>query len=557
MASYYHRISNRPMCNDTIPGRLYQFAKANPNKEAIVYYDTKFQRTSITRKQLYDGTEQFAKALVKQGIKKGDRIALCVSNCVEWMVYDSGIMMAGGCSVRLWAGQADFLPMLEDCVAIIFDSDPTFHSKLLKVADVFENGNVVSEVFPNLRLAINVSKTKSSIKGLCYDKLIEKVQNDISIILPRMEAEDITIISQTSGTTGKPKRVTHSSFDIINASEVYCKELGLTENDGFFNERYFGFGGSYPLSFIATGLKYVSADICSLNAPKDFTKLNEILKNEGCKKIALMPSDLHFCPEKENMMDFVMIAGDMTSLDNIKRGLSWSTLIDHFMATAETLIIGHKSFTKDNVDSYVPGIIGRPFPDMEVKLVDDNNTIVDIGEEGYLCVRAVWCSKVNADGESILDKGWFKTTDICKMTENREIILYGKDVDFITKSARRVSIRFVEQRMLRYPDVDDVVVVPVPDEVHGSNICACLIMKHGTKMHEASMFQFCNENLPQPNNFDNISSTPDYFLEFDKFPKLGNGKVDRCSMKNLAIDRLIQKQGLNRPCLKSQCKIAQ
>ncbi|CAI9723266.1 acyl-CoA synthetase [Octopus vulgaris] len=457
------------------------------------------------------------------------------------MVYDSGIMMAGGCSVRLWAGQADFLPMLEDCVAVILDSDPTFYNLLQKEAKISEDGTAVSGSFPKLRLAINVSKTKSPIKGLSLQKMIEQVKQDKSITLPLMEAEDITIISQTSGTTGKPKRVTHSSFDIINASEVYCKELGLTENDGFFNERYFGFGGSYPLSFIATGLKYVSADICSLNAPKDFTKLNEILKNEGCKKIALMPSDLHFCPEKENMMDFVMIAGDMTSLDNIKRGLSCSILIDHFMATAETLIIGHKSFTKDNVDSYVPGIIGRPFPDVEVKLVDDNNTIVDIGEEGYLCVRAVWCSKVTADGESILDKGWFKTTDICKMTEDKEIILYGKDVDFITKSARRVSSRFVEKHVSGSPDVDDVVVVPIPDEVHGSKICACVIMKNGKTFDEKSIFQFCHENMPQPNNFDNISSTPDYFLEFKKFPKLGNGKVDRCLMKTTAIARLIKK----------------
>eukprot|EP00106_Octopus_bimaculoides_P013004 XP_014780446.1 PREDICTED: oxalate--CoA ligase-like isoform X2 [Octopus bimaculoides] len=541
MASYYHRISNRPMSNDTIPGRLYQFAKANPNKEAIVYYDRKFQRTAITRKQLYDGTEQFAKALVKKGIKKGDRIALCVSNCVEWMVYDSGIMMAGGCSVRLWAGQADFLPMLEDCVAIIFDSDPTFYYKLLKVADIFENGNVVSEAFPNLRLAINVSKTKSPIKGLCYDELVEMVKNDISITLPRMEAEDITIILQTSGTTGKPKRVTHSSFDIINASEVYCKELDLTENDTFFNERYFGFGGAYPLSFIATGLKYISADMCSLNAPKDFTKLKGILAKEGCKKMALLPSDLHFCPENKTMMDFVMISGDITSLDNVKHGLSWSALIDQHMAAAETLIIGHKSFTKANVDSYVPGIIGRPFPDVEVKIVDDNNTIVDIGEEGYLCVRAVWCSKVNADGESIQDKGWFKTRDICKMTENKELILCGRDVDYITKSARKVSTRFVEQHVSSFPDVDDVVVVPIPDEVHGMKICACVIMKNGKKFDEKSIFQFCQENMPEPNNFDIISSTPDYFLEFNKFSKLGNGKVDRCSMKTMAITRLIKK----------------
>eukprot|EP00106_Octopus_bimaculoides_P013000 XP_014780442.1 PREDICTED: putative acyl-CoA synthetase YngI [Octopus bimaculoides] len=421
------------------------------------------------RKQLYDGTESIAKALVKQGIKKGDRIALCVSNCVEWMAYDSGIMMAGGCSVRLVAGQADFLPMLEDCVAVIFGSEPTFYNKLLKLANILEDGTVISETFPKLRLAITVANTDSEIKGLSLDAMKEKVKNDLNIILPRVDPEDITIITQTSGSTGKPKRVTHSSFDIINCAEMYCDVYDITAKDAVFNDRYLGFGGSYPYQYIGFGCKYVTADIRSLHCPKDFSKVRDISKMEGCTWLSMLPSDLRFCTG-ENVVPSIGIGGDIAPFDAVKQGLTWASLIDCHHATSETLLVGSMAITKDNIGEYVPGIIGRPFPNTEVKIVDDNNTIVDIGKEGYLCVRNKWCSKVNADGKSILDKGWFKTSDICKMTGNKEIILLGRNVDYIHKAARRVSVRFVEQHILGHPDVDNIVVVPVPDELPSASV---------------------------------------------------------------------------------------
>ncbi|CAI9723264.1 acyl-CoA synthetase [Octopus vulgaris] len=527
MKSYSHASSIRQLCYETIPQRLFRYALEDPEKVAFVYYDNKMQRTQITRRELYEGTEAFAKFLVGKGIKKGDRIALCVSNCVEWMTYDSGIMLAGGCSVRLWAGQADFLPMLEDCVAAIFDSDPTFYNKLLKVADISENGKVASETFPNLRLAINVSEIKSLRTTNCQN-----------INLPHMEAEDVTIIVKTSGSTGKPKRVTHSSFDIINCASCYCEKAGITQNDAVFNERYFGYGGSYPLSFVATGCKYVSADMCSLNCPKDFQKLKNLLTKESCNISSMIPADLRLCTGDKPILDLVMLAGDIPSYDAMKQGLFWTKTIDNFLTTAETLMIAVRRFSKDNIGEYYPGLIGPLLPNVEAKIVDDHNNIVDIGKDGYLCVRSRWCTKVSADGKPVLDDGWFKTRDICKMTEDKEIIMLGRDVDFILKSARKVPIKFVENHVQRHPDIDGVVVVPVPDEEHEFKVCACVIMKSGKRFDEKSILKFCNEYMPPPSFFDYVTSTPDCFIQFDRFPKLGNGKVDRLSIKDLAINRL-------------------
>ncbi|XP_014780452.1 putative acyl-CoA synthetase YngI [Octopus bimaculoides] len=550
MASYCHTPSKHPLNFITIPEKIRQFAIEDPEKDAIVFYDSKLQRSSFTRKQLYDETESVAKALVKQGIKKGDRIALCVSNCIEWIAYDSGIMMAGGCSVRLFVGQADFLPMLEDCVAVIFGSEPTFYNKLLKVANILEDGTVISETFPKLRLAITVANTDSEIKGLSLDEMKETAKNDLNIIIPQVDPEDITIIAQTSGSTGKPKRVTHSSFDIINCSEMFCDLHNFTADDAVFNERYFGFGGSYPFTFIAVGCKYVTADIRSIHCPKDFSKLRDLSKIEGCTWLNILPSDLRYCTEGKNVAPNIMTGGDIASFDAVKQGLNWVSLIDYHLSSAETLLIGTVLVTKQNIGDYVPGIIGRVYPNIEAKIVDDKDRIVDIGQAGYLCIRSKWCTKITTDGESVQQNGWFKTRDICKMNENKEIFMVGRDVQFIQKETRKISIVFVEQHMKRHPDIDDVILVPVPDEELELKACACVIMKSGKKFDEKNILQFCRENLPQPNDFDYISSNPDYMVQFDKFPKLLNGKVDRVSVKDMAIKSLIQSHSL---CATTNC----
>ncbi|CAI9723267.1 acyl-CoA synthetase [Octopus vulgaris] len=544
MASYCHTPSRHPLNFATIPEKLHQLAIEDPEKDAIVIYDSKLQRTSFTRKQLYDETESVARALVKQGIKKGDRIALCVSNCVEWIAYDSGIMMAGGCSVRLFAGQADFLPMLEDCVAVIFDSEPTFYNKLLKVANILEDGTVISETYSKLRLAITVANTNSDIKGLSLDEMKETAKNDLNIILPRVDPEDITIIAQTSGSTGKPKRVTHSSFDIVNCSEMFCDLYNLTGDDAVFISRYFGFGGGYPFPFIGNGSKFVDAELRSINYPKDFSKYRDLAKIEGCTWLNMLPSDLRYCTEGKNVAPNIMTAGDIASFDAVKQGLNWASTIDYHLASAETLLIGSMTITKHNIGDYVPGIIGRPFPNTEAKIVDDKNCIVDIGQEGYLCVRSKWCTKVTTNGESVQQNGWFKTRDICKMNEKKEIFLVSRDDLFIQKETRKIGITFVEQHMKRHPDIDDVILVPVPDEDLQLKACACVIMKSGKKFDQKNILQFCMENLPQPKDFDYISSNPDYIIQFDKFSKLINGKVDRISIKDMAIKSLVQSHSL-------------
>lgn len=454
-------------------------------------------------------------------------------------------MMAGGCSVRLFVGQADFLSVLEDCVAVILGSEPIFYSKLLKVANILEDGTVVSETYPKLRFVITVAKMNSEFRGLSLEEMKKAAKNDMNVILPYVDPEDITIISQTSGTTGKPKRVTHSSFDIINCSEMFCYLHGVTAKDAVSNERHFGFGGSYPFTFIACGTKYVTADIRNIHCPKDFSKLKDLSKIEGCTWLNMLPSDLRFCTGENNIVPNIMVGGDIASFDSVKQGLNWASLIDYHLSTAETLLVARLELTKDNIGDYVPGKIGRPYPNIEVKIVDDKNCIVDIGQTGYLCIRSRWTTKVNTDGESVLNGGWFKTRDICRMNENKEIFLAGRNVDFIQKETRKISIRFVEQHMLRHPDIDDVILVPVPDEELELKVCACVIMKSGKTFDEKNILQFCMINLPQTSDFDYVSSNPDYIVQFEKFPKLLNGKVDRVSIKDMAIKYLIESHSLN------------
>ncbi|XP_014779992.1 putative acyl-CoA synthetase YngI [Octopus bimaculoides] len=542
MTSYLHRPGKVSFMYQTIPQRVNQLAQNDPDKPAIVVYKNKEDRQQITRKQIYDGAVKFAKALINLGIQKGELVAYSVSNCVEWLIYEIGIIMTGAISVKVMLGLADFKTVLYGCSLVVFDSKYIWEN-FLKIADISDNGKVSSEIYPNLRLAIAVSEAERPENALFAAKLMEDVSSKTDVILPSISPDDTALISQSSGSTGAPKRICHSHFNWINGFYTFYTDAGVNEKDKAYCSRPMGYVVGYPSMFLSIGCTHVTGDVTMLNNNENIDFIMNLWKTEKCDVIWVVPQRLKYIKESSFRVKRIISGGDLIARDWIENSFRLADKFSLGYGSTETVISAQRLFSKENMDQHVKGMLGRPLPGSEVKILDQNKNVVPIGSIGSLYIRSCWTQKIFQDGTHCLEEGWIPTSDICKLTPEGDLIMIGRSVDFIKKSTVKLSIKTIEEYVGRHPSVAEVIVVPIPDESFGECICACVTILPGHKFNREDLTKFCTETMPHPSNFDHVTIIPDYFLHFTSFPKLPSEKFNKQSIKRSAIEMVKESYG--------------
>ncbi|XP_014777838.1 medium-chain acyl-CoA ligase ACSF2, mitochondrial isoform X2 [Octopus bimaculoides] len=534
MSSYLHTKENSQISYETIPERLRKRAEEYPGRVTIVCYDAEFQRHQITMKEVYDGAVKFAKALMKLGIKKGDTIAFCVPNCVEWMSYDIGIMMTGAYSMRLMFGLADMKSIIKGCSAVVFGSKSIWDN-FLTIAQINDNGKVSCEACLDLKFAIDVSNTDGPANALSAAKLMAEISEDVAVEFPYIDPEDIASINQTSGSTGVPKSICHSHFEYLNLPDSDHNE---SSRFIIYNSRPMGYIGGYPRTVLTRGSLHVSGDVEMLNDPKNLDFVINILQREKCNMVSVAPQDMKRLSNRDFRVDIIISGGDMITRDTIEHALK---IADYFLVaygSTESVFVSYKLFTKENISEHRQGMLGRPVEGTEIKIVDEEKRVVDIGKTGYLYFRSKWVAKTHLDGTSCLENGWYPTSDICYLTEDGDLIMVGRSTDFIKKCTVKLSIKLIEDYVGRHPSVDAVVVVPIPDQAVGERVCACVTLRPNQEFNEEELKKFCTETMPHPDNFDCVSMHPDYILYFPSFPLLASGKFDKKTITSLALKKI-------------------
>ncbi|GAB1606486.1 acyl-CoA synthetase family member 2, mitochondrial-like isoform X2 [Argonauta hians] len=535
MASYLHTVGTCKNKYATIPERLWSIAEKYPDKISMIVYDADFKRHEITRKDMYNGAVKFAKVLIKLGIRKGDTVALCAPNCIEWMSYDVGIMMAGAYSMRLMFGLSDMKSILKGCHAVVFGFKSIWES-FSSIAKITDGGMVSSEACPDLKFAINVSNKYTPDNALSAVKLMADISDDDKTEFPYIDPEDIAAINQTSGTTGVPKRICHSHFDYLNIPD--SEIIDDNKIDILFNNRPMGYIGGYPIAVLTKGSTHLSGDVEMLTDPKNFDFVINMWQKEKCSIVSLAPQDLKRVGDQGFRIPMIVSGGDMITREAIEESFKFTDCFAVAYGSTEALFISIKLFTPDNISGHRQGTLGMPIGGTEIKIVDSDKKVVDIGKPGQLYFRAQWNTKRYFDGSSCLDNGWYPTSDICYLTEDGEIIMVGRSTDFIKKCTVKLSIKLIEDYVGRHPSTEAVVVVPIPDEEVGERVCVCVTIRPNHEFNEDELKKFCKETMPAPDNFDCVSMHPDYFLHFPVFPLLASGKCDKKKIANIALERV-------------------
>jgi long-chain acyl-CoA synthetase len=178
-----------------------------------------------------------------------------------------------------------------------------------------------------------------------------------------------------------------------------------------------------------------------------------------------------------------------------------------------------------------PGSIGPALPGMEIRIVDDNDQDVPVGQIGELICRGPnvmkgYFNKPEANEEAFRN-GWFHTGDMARVDEDGYYYIEDRKKDMILVSGFNVYPREVEEFLYRHPKIADAAVVQAPDEYQGESVLAFVVLKQGETATEQEIIDYCREGIA-------VFKCPRRVVFTEALPKNMTGKVLRRELREEA-----------------------
>ena len=211
-----------------------------------------------------------------------------------------------------------------------------------------------------------------------------------------------------------------------------------------------------------------------------------------------------------------------------------NTFINAYGSTEYFLGIIHAVQSTEQFHDYS---IGRPLQGVEVKIVNENEEIVSIGERGEIFIKtdSLFKGYYNDPEKTkavMTEDGWYRTDDIGVMNEDGIIYCFGRKSEMIISGGMNVDPSILEAVLQNCPGVTRAVCVPVPHKVIYQVVCACVILEAGSDLKETGIRSYCKQiHNDKPGLFTVL---PTYYMFLEEFPQTYTGKVSRKELTKLA-----------------------
>ena len=493
---------------------VQRWSELNPAKPAIF-----FEGREITYLQLHQKANQTSCWLQSLGIEKGDRVAVMLENCPEFIDLYLACSRLGAIFVpvnfRLAAPELDYTLRNSRPRLFIFGSACT---------DTVMSLNL-NHRRPLMELAsIGVPSASSDI--LSYDSGVEGFSGGRPFLTKSLgpaDPEEPQVIMYTSGTTGQPKGAVLSHrktfFNCLNA-DIFFKlhfddlmliVLPLFHSGGLFIQ-------ASPILYKgATMVIHPRFDPARVYEDIERFKINKflgvptvyraLLKEEPNKKRDL--SSLQVCA----------IGGEKTTHDLLLTCKKAGFPLRQIMGQTETSIL---LWASEEASIQKPGTVGRPVFHAEVNLLDRDGRPVKPGEVGEIVVRGsimmkeYWQDPVKT--EETIKNGWLRTGDLARMDDDGYFYLVDRAKDMYISGGENVYPAEVEKVLREHPMIEEIAIIGVPDDVWGEVGHAFVILKAGANLQADELISFCNGRIAR-------YKWPKRVTFCDDFPRTTLGKV--------------------------------
>ncbi|AWG38405.1 AMP-binding protein [Bacillus velezensis] len=531
---------------------LERTAELFPDREAVVYPERGLRYTYAEFDRL---CRQTAKGLMKLGVEKGDHVAIWASNIPEWLAAQFATAKIGAVLVTIntnfQIAELDYLLAHSDVSALIImdsyrqTSYVEMVNKLIPELKTCERGRLRSKRYPFLRTVLYIGD--KSLPGMHrWDSLLDNAEAVTDAALDgRMDSlkkDDCIHMQYTSGTTGFPKGVMLSHFNIVNNAANIAECMKLTSCDRLcIPVPFFHCFGCVlgVLACVSAGAAMIPIEQFSPPA------VLKTVEQEACTALHGVPTmfiallnDSRFSEYDLSHVRTGIMAGSPCLAEVMREVIGKMGMTDITIAYGQTEAspVITQTRTDDPFERRVE-TAGRALPHIEVRIVRPGTSQEAArGEQGELCTRGYHVMKgyyknQEATEEAIDKDGWLHTGDLAVMDEDGYCKITGRLKDMLIRGGENIYPREIEEMLYRHPAVADVQVVGVPDPKYGEEAAAWIRLKDGQTASAEDIRTFCKEHIAR-------YKVPRYVLFTDEYPMTASGKIQKFKLREKTIEEL-------------------
>jgi acyl-CoA synthetase (AMP-forming)/AMP-acid ligase II len=512
------------MTLQTINELVAHAAQEWPEAEALVDGDMR-----LTFGRLFDEVLRSGRSAIAAGIRPGDRAAIWAPNMGEWVIAALGVHCAGGAVVPLntrYKGDEAAFILRKSRAKVLFTVQGFLgfdYPAMLEGQDL-----------PDLERTV-------VLRDATWDEYLEDgkgvAEDEALARSATVQAETVSDLIFTSGTTGRPKGVMSTHGQTVRTFASWSGILGLTAGDRYLVVNPFFHTFGYKAGFVSAIMRGATT------IPLPVFEVPAVLELVSREKVTMLPGPPTLFqtildhPDRSNhdlsSLRLCATGAAVIPVELVRRMRAelFENVITAYGLTEST---GVATMCRPDDDAEIIATTsGRAIPDVEVRIVGDDNAEVPRGEPGEIVVRGYnvmqgYFEEPEQTAEAIDADGWLHTGDIGTMDDGGNIKITDRKKDMFIVGGFNAYPAEIEASLLRHPAVSQVAVVGIPDERMGEVGMAWIVRKPDASATEDEIVAWAREEMA---NY----KVPRRVAFVDALPLNASGKVLKHELRARAV----------------------
>jgi fatty-acyl-CoA synthase len=536
----------------TFPQVLDRMVEEFPNQYAFRFSTLDYTRTYS---EFRDDVDTFARSLIALGVKPGDHVAIWATNLPQWYITFWAATKIGAVLVTVNTAykihEAEYLLRQSDTQTLVMNDgfkDSDYVGIIKELCPELETADSQKPLhikrLPFLRNIITIdSKQKGCIAW--DDAIALSAKVPIEAVWRRANAinkHDVCNMQYTSGTTGFPKGVMLTHYNVVNNGKCIgdCMDLSTADRMMLHVPMFHCFG--MVLAMTASMTHGVTLSPLPYFSPK---KSLECINKEKITCFHGVPTMFIAMLENENFpnTDFSymrtgIMAGSPCPIKVMQEVVEKMNMKEISIVYGQTE--SSPGCTQSRVDDPLDvrvNTVGRNLPGVECKIVDPktgedlpDNEDGEFVARGYNIMKGYY-KMPEATSAAIDENGWLHTGDLARRDENGNFKITGRIKDMIIRGGENIYPKEIEEFIYTHPKVKDVQVIGIPDKQYGEEIMACVILREGETLTAEELQEYIRSHMSK-------HKTPRYIDFVTEFPMNAAGKILKYKMREDAVEKL-------------------
>ncbi|HEY9081652.1 AMP-binding protein [Magnetovibrio sp.] len=539
--SYHHRGGDEPLLWATIPDHLRAIAERFPDHDAIV---SCHQNKRLSYRDVRTQSDAVAKGLLALGFAKGERIGVWATDQVEWLLLQLATARIGVVLVNI---NPAYRPRELEYALQKSQVQGLFVMPRFKSSDylaMLKELDLPGPRCPDLRrIFVFDPQGESEDWRAILDTGKAVTDAQLDAVSQTLDPDDAINIQYTSGTTGFPKAVVLSHFNILNNALFSAHAMRFTERDRLCVPVPF----YHCFGMVLANLLCMSVGAAIVVPSEHFDALAVLQSIEVEKCTALHGVPTMFIAELEHpefsafdlsTLRTGIMAGAPCPEALMKRVMRDMHLTEILIGYGQTEAspLTHLTNAGDSIELRTQ-TVGRNLPHQEVKIINpDSGATLPTDEVGEVCFRGYhimqgYYGDADATAKAIDPAGWLHSGDLGTMDANGYVRITGRIKDMIIRGGENIYPAEIEAWLYEHPAIAQAAVFGVPDARMGEEIMAWIELHAGQSLSEDDVKAYCREGLAH-------FKVPHYVEFVDEFPMTVTGKLQKFRMREIAAAKL-------------------